>query len=310
MKTLAFKPLAIATTVLLGMTLSGSALAGSVSYSNLEILGLKMLDHSTGTQLNQGTTVQATNITNTSTTTGALNSGSDINTDFTQACVGNGAVCALEDIFAQQAFFASHFSRGDADLNGTIIDGLGAGATGASANSLAENQLISSDSGVSSGNVQLNSSFTFTLAAATQIAFSFTSGGGLHSKVDTTGDGNAQASSNFTITITDQSNGGATVFSWSPDGFVGATGTTTEVTDDFAINDTISADNGDDISRDYTGSDFYAFSNATLNTTSTYKININHTSDASAKLEIPEPTSIAMLGLGLFGLAVAKRRKS
>jgi hypothetical protein len=309
MKNFTKKILAVATMATLGAGVTATAHAGSLAYSNLNILGIKFLDHDTGTQLDVSD-LSALNFTNTSTNSASLASmaGTPSSTDFTQVCQGNCAVA--EDTFGEQAL-GTHFARADSALAGTIISGLGAGATGATASTVGETQLTANDTGIGNSNIQLNAGFQFQLGSATTIAFAFDASGGIHAKQNPENNvppSNAQANVNFTITIIDAT--GAAVFAWSPDGATGNATLANDTTDDKNLNDNLAAAfAGQDFSRDLAGS-FYASSLAALDAAQVYTLTINHTSDVAATKDVPEPATLALFGLGLAGFAAFRRRKA
>jgi hypothetical protein len=121
---------------------------------------------------------------------------------------------------------------------------------------------------------------------------------------------NAQASVNLTITIIDNDNNGDLVFSWSPDGKINNATLANDSADDANLNDTLPATfAGNNFTRNLGGA-FSATSLGALTNGVSYSLAINHTSDVQAASDIPEPGSLALLGLGLLGLGARKFRRS
>lgn len=310
MKKLARNSIALATVAMLGAGLAGTAQAGSLAYSNLDILGIKFTDGN-GNILVAGDTINVANFTNSTTNDATLDSvaGNDTNNSFgVQVC--QGPACGGVGGFNEQAPIGTqHFARALSDLSGAVVD-LGGGAGGATARTVGETQLIQNDKGIANSNIQLNAGFSFSLDQDTFVGFEFESDGAIHAMQNPDNNvppSNAQASVNFTITIIDDN--GALVFSWSPDGVDGnATMAVDDDQDGINLNDTLAAAfAGQDFTRSLAGS-WSATSNGMLLAGVDYTLSINHTSDVQAIKEIPEPGSLALLGLGFAALGFRLRK--
>ncbi|WP_286263438.1 EDSAP-1 family PEP-CTERM protein [Thalassotalea atypica] len=301
-----FKKSLVALSAILMMG-AGTAQAESVAYANLDILNLEMLDHNTGNILVLGTHVNILGgVNNTQNNSASLNASSDNTNDGTMACVGDCGVA--QDTFSQQAA-GTTFSRSDSAINGAIID-VGGGAGGVTAQSVSETQLNQNGMGNSDSTLQTNTAFVFTPTNNLQVAFSFSALGELFAfqGPDNNPGSSAQAGSSFTISIANLDNG-AKVFEWTPDGVIGNEALANDSTDDDDLTTNISRPIPG-TSQDILGGNFYASSLGFLQAGVNYVLSINHNTEVNAARDVPEPGMLFLLGLGLAGFAVRKRKAS
>jgi hypothetical protein len=184
-------------------------------------------------------------------------------------------------------------------LEGAAINFPGAPpTTGADASTRGDVALLSENNGSAQTNLGLNTTFEFVLNMDKQVRFAFDYENYLRAFVsdDLDFDSDASASSNWTVTITGPNNFN---FSWSPDPLNSTRSTTGPGDELFQDSGSLnSVDNGPGL--------------ANLTAGLRYRITIRHTSLADGSLAqvvpVPEPTSIALLGGGLLGLAAMRRR--
>ena len=280
------------------------------AFSNTQFASLTIFDNASNTAgLNGGFTAQGAS----SFTLGAT-------VDALQACQG---ACGAENNFALvTAPPASVFARSDSVLFGTPITVVpnsippgfsnpGA-AAGATAITLAETSLRGTSFGNSGSIINLTSTLSFVLAGgdvsnaairfdATQMLRAWTSPG---SSVGT----QAGANTGWNISLSDHL--GNVILQWNPNGNVGG-GTHTGLTEiqdgcNLAANVSASANQPDTLQT--CRGTFLAVATGALIAGEQYSFNINHSSQSNAT-SVPEPGSLALLGLGLLGLGFAGLRK-
>lgn len=316
---------AAAVSAVLGMAGQAQAAEGALAQANLNITNFALGTYVGGvfTAFNN-TDFSTLNISDNATNSAALNGGFTAQGAFSntlggtvdalQACLG---VCGAQNNFAIAAAPpASLFSRSDSILFGTPINIVAPPvAAGATAVTLAETSL---PGGTNSGNagsiINLTSTLSFVLAGnisnaairfdANQLLRAWTAPG---SAVGTL----AGANTGWNISLSD--NQGNVIIQWNPNGGALNSGVHTgldEISDSCNLAANVSASNNQpDLLQSCSGS-FLAVATVNLIGGQQYSFNINHSSQSNART-VPEPTTLALLGLGLLGLGFGGlRRKS
>ncbi len=321
MKYLKWKLIPVAAALAL-MSAAGSANAAAYGYSYDNIFGLTI------TPTGPITFGSATVI---SRSTATLNGVSDIQggsgvLDSPQAAVG--AVVIGPNNFSQQGQ-AGDYSRGDAQIVSTQLPPSFPGATTQAVN-VAESNLDTFGTADASGRNGSTTGFSVNFvvgAPDASLAFAFQADPFMQVFLDTLAGPGSSATANLVVTFTVTDATGAIVFNWAPDGGAGGITGGTETDDDANLNINLSTNTltaGSLFTYDPTGcgapvapgtstacgGNFGAFTNALAVGNYTLTLNAVESVDLVITQQVPEPGTLALLGLGLAGLCFGSRRRS
>lgn len=317
MKPLKMKALAVmAITMGVGMGVQGAAQASVMADAILRLSNFKFTD-SAGNVITVGKDITNLVGSNNANADAAIDAASEndrrnvglgASLDLAQQCegacpagTGNNDFRAYETIYGAVPP-STEVAFSDTNLTGSSVAGLGA-PVGANADTRATGALLTGQVGDANSNIGLLVSFNFTAASST--TFGFSTDYNLTSRAfvssDETVGSNAQATVSWVITLTNHSAGDTLIGQASP----------TQLQQTFAA-----LNPGENTGvKNATGS--IGFTSLTGGTNlvagDIYTLNLRHTTQidvarVAGPPTVPEPATIALLGIGLLGVAGSRQR--
>ncbi|HEV7815012.1 MAG TPA: EDSAP-1 family PEP-CTERM protein, partial [Janthinobacterium sp.] len=241
-----------------------------------------------------------------------------------------GAVTIGPNNFTQQGQGPAAYSRGDAQIVSTQFPPFPVGATSTQAVNAAESYVPASGTADASGRNGSTTGFSvnFVVGSPTAtIAFNFLADPYMQVFLSALAGPGSASAANLVVTFTITNAAGVTVFNWAPDGLLGS-GITggTETADGANLNINLSTNTltaGTLFTYDPTacgaitgtgvstacGAAFAALSTPLTAGGYTLTLNAVESTDIVITQQVPEPGTLALLGLGLAGLCLGSRRK-
>ena len=318
------KKATLALAIAAGFAASGAAQAGLVATAVLEVKSFQIRDATTNLILDFSNFVPAS-IADSATNTARLNAVTVSNgatgiggvMNALQASVGTAP--PVENTFTHTTpppAAGSQLARADSLLSGAPLTNVPGAITGsgALAQTVAEVLLTGNGNGHGDSGLGLNTVFNLVLTSIKTLRLDFLADHYLRTflSADSLIPGSStRASSALSFTVDKVNANGTTtnVFSWAPNGQIGGIFGGIENFDEGNLNDTITTlVPGTTTARDLLGDQHFQ-ADTTL-VAGTYQFSINQAVFADGTLRIPEPGSMALVGLGLLGLAAVRRRKA
>lgn len=161
--------------------------------------------------------------------------------------------------------------------------------------------------GTAESNAGLSASFFLNVVDPITLGIRFNAEAFLRAFLDPAGvpGSSANASNAWVITVSGLT---GEVFRWAPDGAAGGITGGTENSDPFSLNNSVAALPFFPESVRPVNSGF--FSADTNLGSGNYIVTITHQSLADASIDIPEPSLLALVGVGLIGMGAASRRRA
>ncbi len=298
----------------LGLTVSADALAGAYSAAKMDLTNIKIAKEDGGNLSTKDFTLLSGGITNSTDASGKYEepviTGSNLgDTDSANdstllpnldafACQGPGCGTVTNNSFTLAGPPAnSAYSMGDTQLTGSIVDVYDSTGTtllqaaGARAAFLVENNLTNTSEGSSSANLNLSVDIEFIALFTDELILTLDYLAYAVANVTPNGlpGSNADASFNWSWSLKDISNPNNTIS-------IDKDSPTALNSGPVAVNNP-----GTDTGGSLT-SGSYSYTTNTLTAGTAYRLSIAQIGQANATFKVPEPGSLAMLGIGLLGM--------